>query len=560
MLTYGKTWTQKKRKNQENQEKDLNKRVIEQIPLVIMGLLSLAAAGLIFYSTRWGAWAGSDSAAYVAVAKNLAAGLGFQVTRPSGEAATLIAPVYPLLLAGLSRLGLPILGAAHGLNIVLMGVFIFLMGYSVSRLSRSAWLAIPVSLLMVVFPVILDLFSGMMTEPVFLVLGFAGLFLLCFYLQEGKRPYLAGAAILGGLAAITRFIGIALLPLGALALFLFASANWRRKAIDSLVHASLFIAVTLPWDIWYSFHRDTSAPLEMPAWSNPWDYLQPVRSGLVNVFWDWIPFHALLPVDRYLWKVVILTLIVVLFLLVFGWSAIKRYGKSISKWTTDRDIRIIGVMGAFILVYLGVFIFIYLFRIPAQDIDERTLLPIYPALVVIFFAQVSHLLGANPGRRIKTGIAAFAWFACLVGCAAYLPPSLAMLQEYHQKGAGYTGEAWRLSPTIQAVQALPKDTVIISNETGAILFLTGRYGLEITEIYRSSPEEFTRFGDDPLEETQRLFREDGAALVLFQPAFYWRLHELYQDQTAERLRAFTEGLTLYGEYPDGAIYFYSGEQ
>ncbi len=539
----------------------MNKRVIEQIPLVIMGLLSLAAVGLVFYGTRLGAWAGSDSAAYVAVAKNLAAGLGFQVTRPSGEAATLIAPVYPLLLAGLSRLGLPILSAARGLNIILIGIFVLWMGYSFNRLSRTSWLAIPVSLLMVVFPVILDLFSGMMTEPVYLVLNYAGLFFLCFYLLGEKRSFLAAAAILGGLAAITRFIGISLLFVGVIVLFVFSQAKLRRKTADSLVFAGLFIAATLPWDIWYFFHRDTSAPLEMPAWTNPWDYLQPVRSGLVNVLWGWIPFDGFIPVDRYLWKAAILTLIVVLFLLVFGWSAVKRYGKSFSKWTTDRDIRIIGVMSTYIMLYLGVFIFIYLFRIPAQDIDERTLLPIYPALVVIFFALVSHLLGANPGRQGKTGIIVFAWIAVLVGSAAYLPPSLAMLQEYHQKGAGYTGEAWRLSPTIQAVQALPKDTVIISNDTGAILFLTGRFGLEITEIYQSSPSsEFTRFGDDPLDETQRLFREEGAALVLFQPAFYWRVHELYQDQTEDRLRAFTEGLTLYGEYSDGAIYFYAAEK
>ena len=487
---------------------------------------------MIFYSTRWGPWAGSDSA-------------------------TLIAPTYPLVLAGLTELGIPTLSAARWLNIILSGGFIFLIGFTASILSGSAWIALPVSLMLLVFPVIVDMYSGIMTEPVFLTAAMGGLLSIVLYLESHRRWYLIGAAILCGIAAVTRFIGIALLPVGMIALLVFGLAPWKRKVGEALLYVGIFLIVLLPWNIWYLFHQDTSALLERPRWTSAWDYLQPVRAGLVNVLWGWLPFQDALPVQRYIWKAAILALIAALFFFLLIWGSFRLYRHSLSQLLADRDFRLMGVMTLYLFAYVTVFIFIYLFRNPPQDIDERTLLPLYPPGILTLFGVLSLLYRSFADRISRHLILVGGWMICLCFCLSFAPRSLALLNRYHQSGGGYTGEAWRSSPTIRAVQNLASTMVIISNDTGAILFFTGKLGLEVKELSLAEPlPEFTRFGDDPSDEIQAQFREQGAALVLFQPAFYWKMHDLYRDQTDERIAEFTRGLILYGKYADGEIYFY----
>jgi hypothetical protein len=214
-----------------------------------------------------------------------------------------------------------------------------------------------------------------------------------------------------------------------------------------------------------------------------------------------------------------------------------------------------------VVLYLFVFVLIYLFRYPPQDVVERTLLPLFPPLVVMIFSMASLLIRAAPAGGVRSWLSLLPWILLVVGLAAYLPQSLALAGQLHRSGEGYTSADWRNSQTIQAVQELPPDIPIISSDTGAILFFTGRMAIEISESYRDAPlQQFTRFGDDLKDSTQALFRKGETALVLFYPSFYWRLHELYQDETARRLDAFVQGLVVYAELPDGAIYFYPPER
>jgi 4-amino-4-deoxy-L-arabinose transferase-like glycosyltransferase len=461
------------------------------------------------------------------------------------------------MIAGLSKLGLPILTAARWLNIVLFGVFIFSTGFLISILSKSPWIAVPAVIVILVFPVILDLYSGIMTEPLFLAATVGGLLLIVLYLESLSRWQLIAAALLCGIATITRFIGAALLPVGVISVWVFTTPVWKRKLGDAVLFAGVFFVSILPWNIWYLFHQDTSALLERPRWSSAWDYLQPVRAGLVNVLWDWIPFHSVLPVQRYIWKVAVLGVMVSVFFVLTAWSLYRLNSKKPGQIFADRDLRIIGVMLLFVVSFLALFIFIYLFRNPPQDIDERTLLPLFPPLILASFALISLLSHISEKVLVQRGFMVLVGVLCLAGLFSYGITSKSLLTRYHTSGSGYTAQAWHSSALIEALQKMDPATILISNDTGAILFFTGRMGLEIKELHAPEPlTAFSRFGDDPSDETQGIFRDQGAALVLFQPAFYWEMQNLYQDETDARLERFTEGLIVYGEYPDGAIYFY----
>jgi hypothetical protein len=215
----------------------------------------------------------------------------------------------------------------------------------------------------------------------------------------------------------------------------------------------------------------------------------------------------------------------------------------------------------FVVCFLAVFVFIFLFRNPPQDIDERTLLPLFPPVILAVFALLALLSRTSEKDYFRYSLIGFAGLLSLVGVLSYGPASQALLTGYHATGSGYTGQAWRSSAVVQALQKLDPKTILISNDTGAILFFTGRIGLDVKEVHAAeSLNEFTRFGDDPTDETQTIFRDQGAALVLFQPTFYWEMQNLYGDKTEERLREFTKDLVVYGEYPDGIIYFYPSQK
>jgi hypothetical protein len=131
-----------------------------------------------------------------------------------------------------------------------------------------------------------------------------------------------------------------------------------------------------------------------------------------------------------------------------------------------------------------------------------------------------------------------------------------MALEHHRDGAGYTGIRWRNSGTIEGMQELSPNIPIITNEPAAVLFLTGRTAYEIEELSRTAPlTDYVRYGEELDDPVQQLFREDGAALVLFD-SFYWQLYPIYDDETPLRLEAFTQGLRLVSDSWDGGIYFY----
>jgi hypothetical protein len=67
---------------------------------------------------------------------------------------------------------------------------------------------------------------------------------------------------------------------------------------------------------------------------------------------------------------------------------------------------------------------------------------------------------------------------------------------------------------------------------------------------------YIHYGDNPDDQAQKLFRENKAALILFQSIFY-QFQRFDYSHAQDRLNAFVQRLHVYGEYPDGTIYFYN---
>ena len=124
---------------------------------------------------------------------------------------------------------------------------------------------------------------------------------------------------------------------------------------------------------------------------------------------------------------------------------------------------------------------------------------------------------------------------------------------------GYGDYAWRNSSTINAILHLPEETPIIASDTAGVVLWTNRPAYDIRElIEKRKVDQYLPFGSDTTSGVENLFRDDGAALVLFRSAF-WQFYDLYQEDTDARLDAMVEGLYQYRDLGDGSIYFYDRE-
>jgi hypothetical protein len=151
------------------------KNIVASILLSTAAFLGIAA---LVYATRWGAWAFSDSAAYVSSARNLIAGQGLGFADPTGhfELLTHFPPFFPILLASGGLVGVDPLIVARWLNIAAFAVIIFSTGWWIKRLTGSLLLAIGGQTLFLFSIVPMTVFSGAMSEPVCITLGMLGLF------------------------------------------------------------------------------------------------------------------------------------------------------------------------------------------------------------------------------------------------------------------------------------------------------------------------------------------------------------------------------------------------
>ena len=221
-------------------------------------------------------------------------------------------------------------------------------------------------------------------------------------------------------------------------------------------------------------------------------------------------------------------------------------------------IRFAGLLSLFIIVYLLVLSVVQVLTYPPITLASRMLSPVHLAVLALLLALL-HLSMVIPGAP-AAGRSAWRWglrfaaLACVALLGSYALRSALIARDYHRTGIGYTSLAWRNSGAIATLRKLPENVPIISNETTAVMFLAGRPAYPVQEIYQSHPlEKFTAYGEGE-DGSQRVFREQDGALVLF----YSTLEEdfsMYGDRTGERIQALTRGLSLYAESDDGAIYF-----
>ncbi len=522
--------------------------------------VALLAGGLILLSTVRGPGVGGDATVYLASARSLVDGRGLGMPNPDGTFGYLsyYPPLFPLSLSALGAVGASLVGAARWLNALLFAVSVWLTGFTLGCSGRSPLTGLLAAAALAVSPIAIPPFSWAMSEPLANFLGFLGLAGLLWGLEDGeKRAWLAASALLCGLSIVTRYASLPFLVVGVLGIGVLGNGKFIRRAVKALVYLVIGMIPWVIWEVWdYSHSTSLGSRSLAPASAGLVSSLGSFWQGLRQVFLGWLVPESWL--SSFLRSGALQTILALAGLaLLAAWAFIVLRQRLKAGQPLASLERLFILMALFFAAYTGFILASYLFVYPTIDVSQRIMLPLHIALIWMVAALAKMSLNAwkLPRRAgLVVGIIA------LLLCGWFASRSLRIVQQNVQLGLGYNSIAWQTSPVIAQVKKLPSNTILISNENTAIYFLTGRLAYLLTETRQAQAQTTAyRYGDgDPAADpAQRLFKENGAALVLFR-SIADELQPLYGDQAQQRLQELVQGLETAYTGSDGWIYYYPG--
>lgn len=526
---------------------------------VLIGLLflGLIGAGTMIYATRWGPSAYGDSVGYIEVAHNLMVGKGPVQIKGSGGIMLLTTrpPFYSMVLALFSLAGQPLIDSARYLDVILFALFVAGLGLAVDGLLHQPLLSIAISLFLLVSPTMVSNFASAMSEPLFYVLGFAGLLLLVYYLQTGRQYLLWISAGLTGLGFITRFTGVTFIGTGCLILLFFPGKTLSQRIKESLSYGLAGLVPFLLWLIYLRVMGTYPGQYLLPSYPQIIVMLRSCARAFIDIFFGWLPWGGLFAAQYPYHHGLIFFIIALAVLVGLAVTFSRLDSKSLSQSTQKPSLQLGVTFGVFILVYSLFLILTYLIVLnPKPRLDERMLSPLLIASLLGGSGFLSFVLDSIKGPDARRFVIPA---ILLVFIVAYTPLTYQYVQKMYAVGDGYTSRAWHESGVIPALKTLPSNVRIISDDINAIMFFTFRPASRIPELESHTPEPINQtFGDDQKDVVQRLFHDKQAVLVLFNQG-YWQFDALYGGETQKRLNAFTRGLYPYFKGSDGAIYYYA---
>jgi len=540
--------------NKENRSflKDKIKRfpIQEYWFYLLLFLLACLAALMMIYDMDWGPWAFSDSAAYISAARNLVAGHGLSVPTPEGGFTPLVLhqPLYPLVMSFFLLFDIHPFTTTTVLNVACFSLSILFLGMGCYYFSKSKIFSLVVVFLMTWCPLIIENFDGAMSEPLYLFLTILTFFLVLVYVEQKHRWMLILAAWCAGLSILTRYIGVVNLAAGAIIILFLLRDNIRSR----IQKAGLFAGIAiLPQLIWITLSSLSGTPksrqIMVPdniivSIGNFWE-------GIRITLADWLPIENTWQVNDGVrnW-IVILSGIFILVSLFLATVFIREKKRN----SFDRFDNLIFSAAILNVVYLLIFFITFSFSSIPPDINSRTLIPLFPYFLVILYG----ILFQYPITHLEKSIAGILILALFsVSFLVWYPTSRELLYDRHHNGHGYTSKYYQESTVLKAARGLPKSIPWISNEPAFFLLYLNKFPYDLSTIYSSLIHpELTVFGSGKTD-LDKIFRENGASLILLQPQLENDLRKLIGDQAPEQIEKLIQGLDINDRSFDGMILF-----
>jgi len=358
------------------EENSIVRDIFRYLPLFILVFIAMTIVGWI---TRNGPGMSGDSVWYQMGAENILAGNGYMRFSGGGELRpiTHFPPFYSLFLAGLGLIGPDLISIARWLNIVLLGLNIIFTWMIIRNASGSWILADLGAAFLVVNLATLKYYSWFMTEPLYSSLSLICLFVLLRFIRNKRLPSLLLAAILAGLAAITRLVGFGLI-LGCCGfLFFYQHEHLRQRLTRGIVFFAVSVSPSIIWLIYTSSVGEGTFNRSI--------IYHPMSIVLIKDYFlflgDWIQVHRLLPGE---YRLILAVVIVIAGPMLFLVKRFRDWFTSHIKFFQDQD-SAIWLLMFYSISYVGA-LFMNSTFIDASTTTyapERYLTAIYPVIVML---------------------------------------------------------------------------------------------------------------------------------------------------------------------------------
>ena len=486
---------------------------------VVVALPALVGTVAVLLVARKGAYASADSAFYVGVARNLRETAEL-VAPPGSQPLAHFPPLFPVVLAAASALlGVDPLAAAEVVNPLLFGATAVLAGLVVRDRTGSARWGAAAAGIVVVSRELLVFGASALSEPLFTALALGSIVALSASITRRSNRLLALAAVLVGLACITRYAGAALIVSGTFALARAERRDGRWRA------AAFAAAAATPLLIWVAAVGRTNRRIAFHLFDvEYWGMgVEAVSRWVAPAFLPWP-----------------LRLVAVGLAAVAGWHLRRRSsGRRPVAGTApaaNRDSLPL-VIGAFAVVYLALLVADRLLLDASGRLDGRFLAPLHVLAVVVVLPLLHRAWTAAPGADRDAGrralVAGGVAFALLHGGQA-VSWAVTGLADDSVGRRGLSAQAWRESRVLEVVAGLPAGAPVYSNAPDAVFLLTGRRTSSLPRHRDLLTGRAERRYPASLEAMAGRLRHLGGVVVYFRP---YQFREVFLPGPDEVARA-----------------------
>jgi hypothetical protein len=505
---------------------------------LIATLIAIMGGYFVYRSTHWSPWAFSDSAAYLSAARNFGDGRGLVILNSNGTATrmTEFAPLYPILLSIFTGRSGDFIETARWLNIIAFTLSIFFSGIFTFKITRNRIAAWGVSLFIALSPFMLDAFTGMMSEPIFILLLIIQFLFLWSYISQPKWELLIPLVLVSLLLPLTRYAGIVFPMSAGILLILLGKKGFKRNLIRGLTFA---VITLLPIGLWF---LDLYLKLDKVGGKRFSFDISIFSSFFRSVFSEymvlrtWYPYYGIYP-----GRTINLLIEVLFTLLIFSSFSLGAY-RVIKSWSSLEKYQLSFLIGlSHVSLYLVFIALLHSITIPQIDIINRMLAPILPLSMLLLAAVFSMEIKRKKNIPWQLPLAVL----LLVAARYNYLITTHKISEYYANGFGFNSREIQQSGFINALHDLDKEKPMISNSAAFVLFHTNRFPLDISQFHNRQYGSSDGYGE-------KTFRERHAPLIIHLPDF----RNTYGADADNLLETLTTGLVQ--TYADriGAIYYY----
>lgn len=442
----------------------LDKRTV--VFFLIIGLLAVGGIWLLACSTPIGLGLNDDAIAYIAGARSIMEGHGYRAAWLASNApVTHFPPGFPAVLAFIGLLtDLDPVRGARALNGLLFGLNILLTGWVGWRMTGSRIAGGLAAALTLSSGSLLYIHTRAMSEPLYIFLMLVSFLLLDYYFERSRNYWLVALGFVLGWAYLARYAAVSLLAT-MIAALLILHASWRKRLTSVMILA----LSALPWIVGWSVRNRVVGgsytnrvlgwhPITFENWElgvkTFAEFLAPLRS--VRKAINQIPasFESIL---------LLIGLVLLIWVLYKGLPYFFRPARA------PRPEVLPFTHGLYVIAYMSVLVLTMTLFDPATKFQVRILSPTFVSLLLLLIA-----LGTWLWRKKK-----IFWRSVILACVAALmfmfaSSQVVAVEDFRKGGDAFAGERWFASEAIAALEQIPPDVLILSNEPGVVYLYTGR--------------------------------------------------------------------------------------